>query len=96
MTDRERLMEIVACSHLFSEIIKPFHWEIIVDYLAINGAEVRPRATWETEGGITTCSICHSPAPVFTTSIPFSNKNMHPRRTDFCPHCGAKMIGAKL
>lgn len=91
--ERQRLTEVLVNSHLFPDMLKEHHKEIIADYLLLNGVVVRPRAEWETECGTTVCSICHSSAPVYTVKLAFGTTQMRVRRTKFCPHCGAIMIG---
>ena len=61
--------------------------------LKSDGTETHSKAKWVTEHGNTTCSLCHCPAPVFTSRLPFGSIVIRHKRTQFCPRCGAKMIG---
>ena len=55
--------------------------------------EQRPRAEWECESGRVACSLCHSPAPVKSVCTGLDASVLRSVRTDYCPNCGAKMIG---
>lgn len=54
--------------------------------------EQRPRAEWECENGVITCSRCHHPAPIKSVCTGLGTSALRSVRTDYCPNCGAEMI----
>jgi hypothetical protein len=52
----------------------------------------RPRAEWECENGMITCSHCHHPAPIKSVSTGLGASVLRSVRTDYCPNCGAEMM----
>jgi rubrerythrin len=55
-------------------------------------AKQTPRAEWEFENGTFRCSACHQTAPVKKVCTGMGTSVLRAYRTDFCPHCGAKML----
>ena len=90
MTNREHLIRLIedACRGCAR-----YRAEDIADNLISEGVEVRARAEWENECGNTLCSICHAPAPIHTVKVGIGDRQMRLARTNFCPHCGARMMG---
>ena len=56
-------------------------------------AKQTPRAEWEFENGSFRCSACHQTAPVKTVHTGLGSSVLRACKTNFCPHCGAKMQG---
>ena len=59
------------------------------------GYRKQTRAEWECESGHITCSACHSPAPVKSVRTGLGTSVLRAYRTNFCPTCGAAMVGGK-
>ena len=94
MTDRNEIIGILSNAKINGYSLESrVSLEKLTDYLVSEGVEVRPRAEWETEYGFSQCSLCHSPAPNYYVKLGFGDTQLRSRRTDFCPHCGAKMVG---
>lgn len=94
MTDRERIIGILSDAKIGKHSLETrIEMEKLTDYLISEGVVVRPIAEWVTEYGFSQCSLCHSPAPNYYVKLGFGDTQLRSRRTDFCPHCGAKMIG---
>lgn len=53
----------------------------------------RTKAEWECESGRVICSLCHHPAPLKSVCTGQGTSVLRSVRTDYCPNCGAKMIG---
>ena len=87
MAVRERLIELLAPTSLeFEEA------EYLADYLVKNGVTVQECGYWVSltdcaNAGVY-CSVCHK--NVYKEDYSWCNRKK--LRSDYCPHCGAKMI----
>ena len=89
MDVREKLVEIIqnsvgGCAR---------HWaEVIADGLIANGATVQECGHWisltECANAGVYCSVCHK--KVYKEDYAWCNRK-NKLRSDYCPHCGAKM-----
>ena len=94
MADRNEIIGILSNAKIENHsLTSRIAIEKLANYLISEGVELRPRAEWVTEYGFSQCSICHSPAPNYYVKLGIGDTQLRSRRTDFCPHCGAKMIG---
>ena len=48
---------------------------------------------WRHEGEVYSCSICHGFAPTKTVRTGLGTTVFRTNRSNYCPHCGAKMKG---
>ena len=90
MDVREKLVEIIqnsvgGCAR---------HWaEVIADGLIAHGVTVQECGHWisltECANAGVYCSVCHK--KVYKEDYAWCNRK-HKLRSDYCPHCGAKMI----
>ena len=87
MSVREKLIELLAPTSLeFEEA------EYLADYLVKNGITVQECGYWVSltdcaNAGVY-CSVCHK--NVYKEDYSWCNRKK--LRSDYCPHCGAKMI----
>ena len=87
MDARERLIELLAPTSLeFEEA------EYLADYLIKNGVTVQEFGHWVSltdcaNAGVY-CSVCHK--KVYKEDYAWCNRK-NKLRSDYCPHCGAKM-----
>ena len=88
MSIREKLIELLAPTSLeFEEA------EYLADYLVKNGVTVQEFGHWVSltdcaNAGVY-CSVCHK--KVYKEDYAWCNRK-NKLRSDYCPHCGAKMI----
>ena len=89
MDVREKLVELMDI------IIQPGQKTLgdIADYLIRNGVTVQERGYWASltdcaNAGVY-CSICHK--KIYKEDYAGCNRK-NKLRSDYCPHCGAKMI----
>ena len=88
MDVREKLIKLLAPTSLeFEEA------EYLADYLVKNGVTVQERGYWVSltdcaNAGVY-CSVCHK--KVYKEDYARCNRK-NKLRSDYCPHCGAKMI----
>ena len=89
MSVREKLIELLAPTSLeFEEA------EYLADYLVKNGVTVQEFGHWVSltdcaNAGVY-CSVCHK--KVYKEDYAWCNRK-NKLRSDYCPHCGAKMDG---
>ena len=86
MDVREKLV------HLLKDIMPLFTFEEQVDHLISNGVTVQERGYWVSltdcaNAGVY-CSVCHK--KVYKEDYAWCNRK-NKLRSDYCPHCGAKM-----
>ena len=87
MDAREKLVELLAPTSLdFEEA------EYLADYLVKNGVTVQERGYWVSltdcaNTGVY-CSVCHK--KVYKEDYAWCNRK-NKLRSNYCPHCGAKM-----
>ena len=88
MSVREKLIELLAPTSLeFEEA------EYLADYLVKNGVTVQECGYWVSltdcaNAGVY-CSVCHK--KVYKEDYAWCNRK-NKLRSDYCPHCGAKML----
>ena len=88
MDVREKLIKLLAPTSLnFEQAI------YLADYLVKNGVTVQERGYWVSltdcaNAGVY-CSVCHK--KVYKEDYAWCNRK-NKLRSDYCPHCGAKMI----
>ena len=88
MDARERLIELLAPTSLeFEEA------EYLADYLVKNGVTVQECGYWVSltdcaNAGVY-CSVCNK--KVYKEDYAWCNRK-NKLRSDYCPHCGAKML----
>ena len=88
MSVREKLIELLAPTSLeFEEA------EYLADYLVKNGVTVQEFGHWVSltdcaNAGVY-CSVCHK--KVYKEDYAWCNRK-NKLRSDYCPHCGAKML----
>ena len=88
MDVREKLVQ------LLKDIMPLFTFEEQVDYLIANGVTVQERGYWASltdcaNAGVY-CSVCHK--KVYKEDYARCNRK-NKLRSDYCPHCGARMDG---
>ena len=88
MSVREKLIQLLAPTSLeFEEA------EYLADYLVKNGVTVQEFGHWVSltdcaNAGVY-CSVCHK--KVYKEDYAWCNRK-NKLRSDYCPHCGAKMF----
>lgn len=88
MSVREKLIELLAPTSLeFEEA------EYLADYLVKNGVTVQEFGHWvsliDCANAGAYCSVCHK--KVYKEDYAWCNRK-NKLRSNYCPHCGAKMI----
>ena len=89
MDVREKLVEIIESARYWGSNTS----EEIVDKLLENGVTVQDRGYWESltdcaNAGVY-CSVCHK--KVYKEDYARCNRK-NKLRSDYCPHCGSKMM----
>lgn len=90
MDVREKLIEILRKPIFPHELVDPT--EAVADYLLDSGVTVQECGHWASltdcaNAGVY-CSVCHK--KVYKEDYAWCNRK-NKLRSDYCPHCGAKM-----
>lgn len=93
----EKLVEILKQAPFEGKVLDEWWWEekikMIADYLIANGVTVQKCGYWisltECANAGVYCSVCHK--KVYKEDYAWCNRK-NKLRSDYCPHCGAKMI----
>ena len=91
MDVREKLIEILRKPIFPHELVDPT--EAVADYLLDSGVTVQECGYWVSvtdcaNAGVY-CSVCHK--KVYKEDYAWCNRK-NKLRSDYCPHCGAKMV----
>ena len=97
MDVREKLVELLKgsklCSKRFDDQYSDRTIAIIADYLIANGVTVQECGYWisltDCANAGVYCSVCHK--KVYKEDYAWCNRK-NKLRSDYCPHCGAKMM----
>ena len=90
---REKLIELLTNSQQLDVLDWATGWEEAANYLIAHGVTVRECGYWVSltdcaNAGVY-CSVCHK--KVYKEDYAWCNRK-NKLRSDYCPHCGAKMI----
>ena len=93
MDVREKLVELIAEFYGCDPMYYNVDALAIADYLVSNGVTVQECGYWVSvidcaNAGVY-CSVCHK--KVYKEDYAWGNRK-NKLRSDYCPHCGAKMI----
>ena len=95
MDVREKLVELQLQADIADNISEngTQHREFIADLMIANGVTVQERGHWVSltdcaNAGVY-CSVCHK--KVYKEDYAWCNRK-NKLRSDYCPHCGAKML----
>ena len=97
MDVREKLVEILKQAPFEGKVLDEWWWEEkikrIADHLIANGVTVQECGYWVSltdcaNAGVY-CSVCHK--KVYKEDYAWCNRK-NKLRSDYCPHCGAKMM----
>lgn len=97
MNVREKLVEILKQAPFEGKVLDEWWWEEkikkIADHLISNGVTVQECGHWisltECANAGVYCSVCHK--KVYKEDYAWCNRK-NKLRSDYCPHCGAKMM----
>lgn len=97
MDVREKLVEILKQAPFEGKVLDEWWWEEkikrIADYLIANGVTVQECGYWisltDCANAGVYCSICNK--KVYKEDYAWCNRK-NKLRSDYCPHCGAKML----
>lgn len=97
MDVKEKLVEILKQAPFEGKVLDEWWWEEkikrIADHLISNGVTVQECGHWisltECANAGVYCSVCHK--KVYKEDYAWCNRK-NKLRSDYCPHCGAKMI----
>ncbi len=97
MDVREKLVELLKgsklCSKRFDDQYSDRTIAIIADHLISNGVTVQKCGYWisltDCANAGVYCSVCHK--KVYKEDYAWCNRK-NKLRSDYCPHCGAKMM----
>ena len=97
MDVREKLVEILKQAPFEGKVLDEWWWEekirIIADHLITNGVTVQKCGYWisltECANAGVYCSVCNK--KVYKEDYAWCNRK-NKLRSDYCPHCGAKMM----
>ena len=97
MDVKEKLVEILKQAPFEGKVLDEWWWEEkikrIADHLISNGVTVQECGHWisltECANAGVYCSVCHK--KVYKEDYAWCNRK-NKLRSDYCPHCGAKMM----
>ena len=97
MDVKEKLVEILKQAPFEGKVLDEWWWEEkikrIADHLISNGVTVQECGYWisltDCANAGVYCSVCHK--KVYKEDYAWCNRK-NKLRSDYCPHCGAKMI----
>ena len=93
MDVREKLVELLTNSPQLDVLDWTTGWEEAANYLIANGVTVQECGHWisltECANAGVYCSVCHK--NVYKEDYAWCNRK-NKLRSDYCPHCGAKMM----
>ena len=97
MDVKEKLVEILKQAPFEGKVLDEWWWEEkikrIADHLIANGVTVQECGHWisltECANAGVYCSVCHK--KVYKEDYAWCNRK-NKLRSDYCPHCGAKML----
>ena len=97
MDVREKLIEILKQAPFEGKVLDEWWWEEkikrIADHLISNGVTVQECGHWisltECANAGVYCSVCNK--KVYKEDYAWCNRK-NKLRSDYCPHCGAKMM----
>lgn len=95
MDVREKLVELQLQADIADNISEngTQHIEFIADLMIANGVTVHERGYWvsltDCSNAGVYCSVCHK--KVYKEDYAWCNRK-NKLRSDYCPHCGAKMM----
>ena len=93
MDVREKLVELLTNSPQLDVLDWTTGWEEAANYLIAHGVTVQERGYWVSltdcaNAGVY-CSVCHK--KVYKEDYARCNRK-NKLRSDYCPHCGSKMM----
>ena len=97
MDVRKKLVEILKQAPFEGKVLDEWWWEekirIIADHLITNGVTVQKCGYWisltDCANAGVYCSVCNK--KVYKEDYAWCNRK-NKLRSDYCPHCGAKMM----
>ena len=95
MDVKEKLVELQLQADIADNISENVtqHREFIADLMIANGVTVQERGYWvsltDCSNAGVYCSVCHK--KVYKEDYAWCNRK-NKLRSDYCPHCGAKMM----
>lgn len=90
----EKLVELLTNSPQLDVLDWTTGWEEAANYLIAHGVTVQKHGYWVSltdcaNAGVY-CSVCHK--KVYKEDYARCNRKKNKLRSDYCPHCGSKMM----